>query len=57
MSVLADLPARQRTAAALYYDADLSVAEIARVMGISEGAVSSHLHRAHAALKETLEAN
>lgn len=56
MSVLSGLPPRQRTAAALYYDADLSVAEIARVMDISEGAVNSHLHRARTALKEILEA-
>jgi RNA polymerase sigma-70 factor, ECF subfamily len=56
MSVLSHLPARQRIAAALYYDADLSVAEIAKLMDISEGSVSSHLHRARVALKETLEA-
>jgi RNA polymerase sigma-70 factor, ECF subfamily len=56
MSVLGDLPARQRTAAALYYDADFSVAEVAAVMGISTGAVNSHLHRARQALKGILEA-
>jgi len=55
LSVLSQLPTRQRIAAALYYDADLSVAEIARVMGISEGSVSSHLHRARLALKDILE--
>jgi RNA polymerase sigma-70 factor (ECF subfamily) len=55
MSVLSGLPARQRAAAALYYSADFSVAEIATVMGISEGSVSTHLHRARTALKETLE--
>jgi len=55
MSILAALPARQRVAAALYYDADFSTAEIARVMGISEGAVNSHLHRARTALKQILE--
>jgi RNA polymerase sigma-70 factor, ECF subfamily len=55
MSVLSGLPARQRAAAALYYSADFSVAEIAAVMGISEGAVSSHLHRARVALKQILE--
>ncbi len=56
MSVLGRLPARQRTAAALYYDADFSVAEIAAVMGISTGSVNSHLHRARQALKSILEA-
>ncbi len=55
LSLLQHLPARQRTAAALYYDADLSTAEIALVMGISEGAVNSHLHRARVALRRTLE--
>lgn len=57
LSILAGLPARQRIAAALYYEADFSVAEIARVMGISEGAVNSHLHRARAALRDILEAS
>lgn len=55
MSVLSQLPTRQRIAAALYYDADFSVADIARVMGISEGSVNSHLHRARVALKDILE--
>jgi RNA polymerase sigma-70 factor (ECF subfamily) len=57
ISVLSQLPTRQRVAAALYYDADLSTSEIARVMGISEGSVNSHLHRARTALKEILEAH
>jgi RNA polymerase sigma-70 factor, ECF subfamily len=56
ISVLAALPRGQRIAAALYYDADLPVAEIANVMGISQGAVSSHLHRARTALRPLLEA-
>jgi RNA polymerase sigma factor (sigma-70 family) len=55
MSVLSGLPTRQRAAAALYYSADFSVAEISAVMGISEGSVSSHLHRARVALKQILE--
>ena len=55
MSVLSSLPTRQRAAAALYYSADFSVAEISAVMGISEGSVSSHLHRARVALKQILE--
>lgn len=57
LSVLAALPRGQRIAAALYYDADLPVAEIANVMGISQGAVSSHLHRARTALRQLLEAD
>lgn len=55
MSILGALPTRQRVAAALYYEADFSTAEIARVMGISQGAVNSHLRRAREALKQILE--
>ncbi len=53
---LGNLPLRQRVAVALYYVEDLPVAEVARSMGISEGSVNTHLHRARAALKPTLEA-
>jgi RNA polymerase sigma factor (sigma-70 family) len=49
------LPRRQRVAAVLYFQADMSVGEIARVMQISEGAVKSHLHRARLALRPLLE--
>jgi RNA polymerase sigma-70 factor, ECF subfamily len=55
-SILRSLPQGQRTAATLYYLNDLSVEEIATVMGISEGTVSSHLHRARGALKKLVEA-
>jgi RNA polymerase sigma-70 factor (ECF subfamily) len=55
VAVLRKLPTRQRAAVALYYQLDMSVAEVARTMGISEGAVSSHLDRARRALKELLE--
>ncbi len=50
------LPLRQRVAVALYYVEGLPVAQVARSMGISEGSVNTHLHRARAALKPTLEA-
>ncbi len=53
---LAGLPLKQRTAATLYYLADLSISEIAAVMGISEGSVNQHLFRAREALREALEA-
>lgn len=43
---MAELPLRQRTAIALRFLADLSVADVARAMEISEGAVKSHVHRA-----------
>jgi RNA polymerase sigma-70 factor, ECF subfamily len=54
-AILRSLPRGQRTAATLYYLNDLSVAEIASVMGISEGTVNSHLHRAREALKGLLK--
>jgi RNA polymerase sigma-70 factor (ECF subfamily) len=44
-TALRRLPARQREAIVLYYFADLSIAECARAMSLSEGAVKSHLAR------------
>ena len=38
----------------LYYYEDLSVAEIARIIGKSEGTVKSHLFRARNLLRERL---
>jgi len=54
--MLRQLPTRQRVAAALFYQADMSIHEISQIMGISEGAVNSHLNRARRTLKEVLEA-
>jgi RNA polymerase sigma factor (sigma-70 family) len=54
VSVLRGLPKGQRTAAALRYLGDFSVPQVAEIMGISEGAVNSHLHRARLALKDIL---
>jgi RNA polymerase sigma factor (sigma-70 family) len=56
LAALRTLPVRQRTAAALFYEADLSVLQIAEAMSISEGAVNSHLNRARSALRKILEA-
>ena len=44
-AALRRLPPRQREAIALHYFADLPIAECARVMGLSVGAVKSHLAR------------
>jgi RNA polymerase sigma-70 factor (ECF subfamily) len=51
------LPLGQRTAATLFYLADFPVAEVARVMNVSEGTVNRHLYRAREALRGTLEAD
>lgn len=49
------LPPKYRAAVHLYYYEDLSVAEIARILGKSEGAVKSRLFRARALLREWME--
>jgi RNA polymerase sigma-70 factor, ECF subfamily len=48
------LPRRQQQAIALHYVGQLSMVEIADVMGCSQGAVKSHLHRAREALRGSL---
>lgn len=52
---VARLPRRQRQAITLHYLADLSVAEVAGVLGIAESSVKTHLGAARAALRERLE--
>lgn len=47
------LPARQRDAIVLRYVDDLSLADIAQVLGCSEGTVKTHLQRGRAALSTT----
>ena len=49
------LPLKQRTAVALFYLADLSLADVAGAMSISEGAVKRHLSRARDGLRTILE--
>jgi RNA polymerase sigma-70 factor (sigma-E family) len=55
VEALKALPQRQREALVLRYYADLSEAQIAEAMGISQGAVKSHASRGMAALRQTLE--
>jgi len=49
------LPRRQREVITLHYLADLPVADVAVVLGISVGSVKSHLFDARAALRSRLE--
>jgi RNA polymerase sigma-70 factor (sigma-E family) len=55
LAAVRTLPARQREALVLRYYADLSLAEVAEAMGLSEGAVKSHTARALAALRLRME--
>jgi RNA polymerase sigma-70 factor (ECF subfamily) len=50
------LPRRQQAAVVLYYLADLTVADVANVMGCREGTVRAHLAKARAALARSLGA-
>jgi RNA polymerase sigma-70 factor (sigma-E family) len=52
---LATLPSRQRECVVLRFYADLSVPDIARSLGVAEGSVKSHLHRAMTTLAIELE--
>lgn len=49
------LPPRQQQAVVLYYIGDLSTAQVADVMAISEGTVKAHLAQARANLEPMLE--
>jgi RNA polymerase sigma-70 factor (sigma-E family) len=55
LEALRTLPDRQREVLALRYYLDLSEAEIARTLGISQGAVKSHASRGVAALRTRME--
>ena len=55
LAALRALPDRQRQAAVLHHLLDCPVAHVAQLMGVSEGAVKAHLHKARAALRNSLE--
>ncbi len=52
--LLAQLPRQQRLAVSLYYVEQLTVAEIAVALKLSEGAVKFHLHRGRERLRTVL---
>jgi RNA polymerase sigma-70 factor (ECF subfamily) len=53
-AAVAELPLRQRQVIALRIFVDLDTAQTAQVLGIAEGTVTAHLHRATATLKQLL---
>lgn len=55
LAALRSLPRRQRETLILRYYSDLSEAQIAETLGISQGAVKSHAFRGLAALRTLLE--
>ena len=55
--LLGTLPARQREVATLFYVEDRSVAEIATILGLTEGTVKYHLAHARDGLRKLLDAD
>jgi RNA polymerase sigma-70 factor (ECF subfamily) len=55
--MLAQLPRRQRLALALFYVEELTVAEVAAAMRISDGTVKFHLHQGRERLRQVLAAH
>jgi len=54
-SAIERLPEVQRTILTLFYFEDRNIAEVASLLGIPEGTIKSHLHRARRALSVLLE--
>ena len=54
MQLVGRLPETQRQVITLYYLEDRNVQEVARILGLSEGAVKSHLHRARRVLADMM---
>jgi RNA polymerase sigma-70 factor (ECF subfamily) len=55
-AAIEDLPALQRTLLTLYYLEETPIPEIARITGIAEGTIKSHLFRSRLRLRGVLEA-
>jgi RNA polymerase sigma-70 factor (ECF subfamily) len=55
LAQLGTLPQQQRIALALFYVEQLSVAEIAESMNLSDGAVKYHLHAGREGLRQRIE--
>ena len=53
-SMIGELPEPDRVVLRLHYELDLSVASMAQVLDVSEGAVKVRLHRARTKLRSTL---
>jgi RNA polymerase sigma-70 factor (ECF subfamily) len=54
LTILAQLPRQQRIAVALFYVDELSIAEVAAALNVSEGAVKSYLHAGRARLRRVV---
>jgi RNA polymerase sigma-70 factor (sigma-E family) len=54
VAALVHLPRRQRETIALRYLCDLPEAEVAKALGMSAGTVKTHIHRALAALRNSV---
>lgn len=52
--ILSHLPKQQRFAMALFYVDELSIAEVAAALNVSEGAVKSYLHQGRARLRSVV---
>jgi RNA polymerase sigma-70 factor (ECF subfamily) len=50
-ALIARLPESQRVVVTLFYYEDQTIAEVAATLGVPEGTVKTHLHRARAALR------
>jgi RNA polymerase sigma-70 factor (ECF subfamily) len=54
LMILSQLPKQQRIAMALFYVDELSIAEVAVALNVSEGAVKSYLHHGRARLRSVV---